>query len=91
MKYRDAAKKPETVPVLTSEKYYPRLTLDDKSSDLKMDDIVPLRARVCGIHKSDYGNSIEVEVTEIGIPDVTSRTKEPRNEADRDLDKMLKQ
>ena len=88
MKYKDAGKKVETVgPAAVPEKYYPRVTLDEKG-DFCMDDVVPLRGRVCGIHKTEYGNSVEVEITEVGIPDVTNKAKEPRNEADRELDKL---
>jgi len=90
LKYKDAGKKLD-MPVQTSpaEKYYPRFSIDDKETGkLEIDDIIPIRGRVCGIHKSDCGNSIEVEVTEIGVPDVSSKAKEPRNEADRELDKL---
>ena len=92
MKYKDAGKKLETCgPTSLPEKYYPRFSIDDKETGkLEIDDVIPLRGRVCGVHKSDNGNSIEVEVTEIGVPDVTGKAKEPRNEADRDLDKMMK-
>ena len=90
MKYKDAGKKLDTVGIVApAGKYYPRVTLDEKG-DFCMDDVVPLRGRVCGIHKTEYGNSVEVEITEVGIPDVGSKAKEPRNEADRDLDKMMK-
>ena len=90
MKYKDAGKKLEVAQTMgVSEKYYPRVTLDEKG-DLAMDDIVPLRGRVCGIHKTEYGNSVEVEITEVGVPDVTDKAKEPRNEADRELSKLQK-
>jgi len=86
LKYKDAGKTLETVgPV--ADKYYPRFSIDHKEG-LEIDDIVPLRGRVCGIHKSDGCSSIEVEVTEVGIPDVTGKAKEPRNEADRELEKL---
>ena len=90
MKFKDAGKKlGETVPCSPSEKYYTRFSVDDKETGkLEIDDVIPLRGRVCGIHKSDYGNSVEVEVTEIGVPDVRGKSSEPRNEADRDLAKM---
>ena len=88
MKYKDAGKKMEAaMPCSPTEKYYPRVTLDEKG-DFAMDDVVPLRGRVCGVHKTEYGNSVEVEITEVGVPDVSSKAKEPRNEADRELDKL---
>ena len=88
MKYKDAGKKLDmAVTTSPAEKYYPRVTLDEKG-DFCMDDVVPLRGRVCGIHKTEYGNSVEVEITEVGVPDVTGKAKEPRNEADRELDKL---
>jgi hypothetical protein len=93
MKYKDAGKKMETeLAASPSEKYYPRFNIDAEKAGKKLekDDIIPLRARICGVHDSDYGCSYEVEVTEIGVPDVTDKAKEPRNEADRDLAKMTK-
>ena len=90
MKFKDAGKKLEVLPAGPPEgKYYPRFSIDDKETGkLEIDDVIPLRGRVCGIHKTDGCNSIEVEVTEIGVPDVTNKIKEPKNEADRDLEKM---
>lgn len=93
MKYKDAGKKLESaMAVQPSEKYYPRFSIDAEKagSRLEKDDIIPLRARICGVHDSDYGCSYEVEVTEIGVPDISKKSDEPRNEADRDLDKMTK-
>ena len=75
-----------------TEKYYPRFTIDAEKAGKKLekDDIIPLRARVCGVHDSDYGCNYEVEVTEIGVPDVTKKSKDPESDADRELSKMTK-
>jgi hypothetical protein len=90
LKYKDAGKKLDmAIPEMSKEKYYPRFSIDEKETDkLEIDDMIPLRGRVCGVHKSDSGNSIEVEVTEIGVPDVKKKSKESSNEADRDLERM---
>ena len=89
MKFKDAGKKLESIPTDPPEKYYPRFSIDDKETGkLEVDDVIPLRGRVCGVHKTDCGNSVEVEVTEIGVPDITGKAKEPRNEADRELAKL---
>ena len=91
MKYKDAGQKIALIsPEPSVEKYYPRFSIDAEKAGgkLEKDDIIPLRGRVCGVHDSDYGCNYEVEVTEIGVPDVTKKSESAESAADRELSKM---
>lgn len=93
MKYKDAGQKLDAAyPMATSDKIYPRVHVDLKKfgRDPEMDEKIDIRGRVCGVSKHDDGGSVEIEVTDIGVPDKKEKLDDPKNEADRDLAKMMR-
>lgn len=88
MKYMDASRPMPTLADVTTEKVYPRFTVDldqfkDLAADVDEGVELTLRGRVCSRNHTDYCNTMEIEVQAIGVPSAADF-----NEADRALAKL---
>lgn len=93
MKFMDAGKKMEGLPMDAPAKSYPRFTVDlDQFPGLQcdVDESVELtlRGRVSALTHNDWSHSMEIEVTSIAVPSHTHESVGPRNEADAALGKL---
>ena len=70
-KYKDAGQKLEPFVAESVQRIYPHVHFDlDKFNGVpEMDEKIDIRGRVCGIRKDDNGGSVEVEVTDVCVPE----------------------